>query len=179
MTFNRPASRRSHAGLGDAEVGFKYRFFNRPDDGWSAAVYPTLDLPTGDAGRGLGNGRAQLLLPLWFQRSSGDWSWDAGIARLVNRPPDARNSWLAGLLARRSFGQMLSLGAEMYGRTSTAAGEPSVTGFNVGAIISVSPHQNVLVSAGRADTSRPTSSRCSWLINWSSKWRIQPVDATH
>ncbi len=88
------------------------------------------------------------MLPLWVQRSIGDWSWDAGVARLVNRAPDAR-SWFAGLLARRSFGEKLSLGAELYRRTSTAAGERSSIGFNVGAIVSVSPHQNLLISSGR------------------------------
>ena len=152
VTFNDPAGGHTHAGLGDIELGLKYRFLDRPDDGWSAAVYPTLYLPTGDAGQGLGNGRAQLLLPVWVQRSSGPWSWDAGIARLINRAPDARSSWFAGLLGRRSFGERLSLGAELYRRTPTALGEPSVTGFNVGAILSVSAGQNLLISAGRGLT---------------------------
>ncbi len=152
VTFNDPASGRSHAGLGDVELGVKYRFLDRPHDGWSAGVYPTLFLPTGDAGRSLGNGRAQLLLPLWVQRTSGQWGWDAGIARLINRAPDARSNWFAGLLVRRSFGERLSLGAELYRRTPTAAGEPSVSGFNVGAIFSVSSRQNLLISAGRGLT---------------------------
>ncbi len=158
-TFNSWAGSRSHAGLGDVELGVKYRFLNRLDDGWSAAVYPTLDLPTGNAGQGLGNGRAQLLLPLWVQRSFGEWNWDAGIARLVNRAPGARNSWFAGLLARRSFGERVSLGAEMYRRTSAAAGEPSITGFNLGAIVSLSPHQNLLISAGRGLTHAEVNQR--------------------
>jgi hypothetical protein len=162
-TFNSRAGGRSQAGLGDVELGVKYRFFNRPADGWSAAVYPTLELPTGDAGRGLGNGRPQLLLPLWVQRSFGDWSWDAGIARLVNWAPDARNSWFTGLLARRSFGERFSLGAEIYRRTSAAAGEPSITGFNVGAIVSFSPHQNLLISAGRGLTHAEVNQRSMFL----------------
>ena len=152
VAFNVPVGGRWHAGLGDVELGVKYRFVNRPDDGWSAAVYPTLYLPTGDAGRSLGNGRAQLLLPLWVQQSSGQWTWDAGIARLINPAPDARNSWFAGLLARRSFGERLSLGLELYRRTPTAAREQSVTGFNVGAIFSVTEGQNLLISAGRGLT---------------------------
>ena len=142
----------SNVGLGDLELGVKYRFLDQPDGGWSAAVYPTLDLPTGDASRGLGNGRAQLLLPLWVQRTSGEWSWDAGVARLVNRAPDARNSWFAGLLARRSFGERFNLGVELYRRTSAAPGEPTVTGFNVGGVVGLSPHQNLLISAGRGLT---------------------------
>jgi hypothetical protein len=152
VAFDYPVGRSSSTGLGDAEFGVKYRFINRPTDGWSAAVYPTLVLPTGGAARGLGNGRAQLLLPLWVQRSFGPWNWDAGIARLINRAPGARASLFAGLLARRSFGDRLSLGAELFHRTSTAVGAPPTTGFNLGALVNVAPNQNLLISAGRGLT---------------------------
>ena len=163
LAFDHPAGGTSQVGLGDLEFGVKYRFLDRPDDGWSAAVYPTLDLPTGDTRRGLGNGRAQLLLPLWVQQSSGPWSWDAGIARLVDRAPDARDSWFAGLLAQRAFGDRLSLGAELFRRTSTAIGQPSSAGFNIGAIVNVAPRQNLLVSAGRGLTHVETN-RCSMFL---------------
>jgi hypothetical protein len=152
VAFDHPVDGSFKKGLGDAEFGVKYRFLNRRADGWSAAVYPTLVLPTGDAARGLGNGRAQLLLPLWVQRSFGPWSWDAGIARLINRAPGARASWFAGLLTRRSFGDRLSLGAELFHRTPTAVGAPSTTGFNLGGIINIAPNQNLLISAGRGLT---------------------------
>jgi hypothetical protein len=163
IAFDRPAGGASRTGPGDIELGLKYRFLDRPDDGWSAAVYPTLTLPTGAADRGLGNGRAQLLLPLWVQRSAGAWNWDAGIARLVNRAAGARDSWFAGVLAQRSFGDRLSLGAELFRRTSTAIGEPSAAGFNVGAIVNVASHQNLLVSAGRGLTHVETN-RCSMFL---------------
>ena len=104
VSFERRVDSGSLSGLGDVEFGVKYRFLGRSNDVWSAAVYPTVDLPSGDEGRGLGNGRAQLLLPIWVQRSSGPWNWDAGIARLLNPAPNAQNSWFAGVLARRSFG---------------------------------------------------------------------------
>ena len=163
VVLDHPAGGPSQAGLGDVELGVKYRFLDRSDDGWSAAVYPTFVLPTGDASRGLGNGHVQLLLPLWVQRSSGEWSWDAGIARLINRAPDARDSWFVGLLARRSFGDRLSLGAEVFRRTSTAVGEPSAAGFNVGAIVNFAPHQNLLISAGRGLTHVETNRRSIFL----------------
>jgi hypothetical protein len=163
IAFDHADGGSSQAGLGDIEFGVKYRFLDHPDDGWSAAVYPTLDLPTGNADRGLGNGRAQLLLPLWVQRAVGAWTLDAGIARLINRAPDAHDSWFAGVLAQRSFGDGLSVGAEVFRRTSMAIGEPSATGFNVGAIVSVAPHQNLLVSAGRGLTHVETN-RCSMFL---------------
>ena len=163
VAFDHPADGAPQVGLGDVEFGVKYRFLDQPGDGWSAAVYPTLDLPTGDAARGLGNGRAQLLLPLWVQRSSGAWHWDAGVARLINRAPGARDSWFAGLLAQRSFGDALTLGAEVFHRTSTATDVPSATGFNLGAIVQVAANQNLLVSAGRGLTHVETN-RCSMFL---------------
>jgi hypothetical protein len=159
VALNHSAGGPSQTGFGDVELGIKYRFLNRPDDGGSAAVYPTLALPTGDAGRGLGNGRAQLLLPLWVQQSFGPWNWDVGIARLINRAPGARNNWFTGLLARRAFGDGLSLGAELFRRTAITVGERSTAGFNVGAVVSVSPHEKLLISAGRGVTPVETNRR--------------------
>lgn len=46
VAFNDPVGGRAHARVGDVELGVKYRFVNRRDDGWSASVYPTLYLPT-------------------------------------------------------------------------------------------------------------------------------------
>jgi hypothetical protein len=137
------------AGIGDIELGVKYRFFSREEDGVMAAVYPTAFLPSGDASRGLGNGHVQFLLPLWVQKASGPWTWDAGAGYLVNRAVGARNSWYLGLLAQRSFGDRLSLGAEIFHRTSVAQDGPSTSGFNVGATVKLSDTRNLLVSVGR------------------------------
>ena len=152
VAAERPIGGPTQAGLGDAEVGAKLRFLDRPDDGWSAAVYPTLFLPTGDAHRGLGNGRAQLLLPLWVQRSLGAWNLDVGSSLLVNPAPAARNSWYTGVLAQRAFGDRLSVGAEVFHRSSPAIGERASSGFNVGAIMHLAAHQNLLLSLGRGLT---------------------------
>ena len=152
VATERPIGGPSRTGLGDAEIGAKLRFLDRPDDGWSAAVYPTLFVPTGDVHRGLGNGRAQLLLPLWVQRSVGAWNLDLGTSLLVDPAPAARNSWYTGLLAQRSFGDRLSVGAEVFHRGSPAIGERASSGFNVGAIVHVADHQNLLLSLGRGLT---------------------------
>jgi hypothetical protein len=137
------------AGPGDMELGVKYRFLDRPDDGVMAAIYPTAFLATGDASRGLGNGHAQVLLPLWVQKASGPWTWDAGAGYLVNRAAGARNSWFLGLLAQRSFGERLSLGAEIFHRTPVAQDAPSTSGFNVGATVKLADTRNLLISVGR------------------------------
>lgn len=161
--FNRPTGAVSQSGMGDTELGVKYRFLDDPDHGWSAATYPTIYLATGDAARGLGNGRTQLLLPLWVQRTLGDWSLDAGLAYLVNPAADARNSWFTGVLAQRSFGERFSVGAEVFHRTSPGTGQPGSSGFNIGAIANLAPRQNLLVSLGRGLSNVETNRRSVFL----------------
>lgn len=147
--FNKSLDTGMHAGVGDAEFGFKYRFLHHADTGLMAAVYPTVFLSTGNGARGLGNGTPQLLLPVWFQASSGSWTWDAGVAYLVNRATGARNNWSASLLALRSFGDGLKVGAELVHRTPVAVDAPSTVGFNVGAIVKLADNRNLLASIGR------------------------------
>jgi hypothetical protein len=150
VEFDHPAGGPGQTGVGDAELGVKYRLLDQPDDGWSAAVYRTVELPTGDAGRGLGNGRTELLLPLWVQRSVGDWRWDAGASYLLNDAAGSRSNWYTGLLAQRSFGYRLCVGAELFHRGSPMDGQPATFGFNVGAIVQLAAHQNLLLAAGQA-----------------------------
>lgn len=62
------------SGLGDTEIGIKYRFVHETN-GWPQIGFlPMVELPTGDADRSLGNGRAWFRLPLWLQKSWGPWT---------------------------------------------------------------------------------------------------------
>jgi len=165
LARDRPAGAAAQTGLGDIEFGAKVRFVDRPDDGWSAATYPTVFLPTGNARRGLGNGRAQLLLPLWVQRAIGSWRLDAGASLLVNPAPGARDVRYVGVLAQRAFGERLSVGAEVFHRSAPAVGETSSSGFNLGAIVALARDQNLLLSVGRGLTHVDTN-RGSFFLAW-------------
>jgi hypothetical protein len=90
-----------------------------------------------------------VLLPLWVQKASGPWTLDPGAGYLVNRAVGARNSWYLGVLAQRSIGDRLSLGAEVFHRTPVPQDAPSESGFNVGATVKLSDSRNLLVSVGR------------------------------
>jgi hypothetical protein len=147
--FNKSPGTGMQTGIGDVEFGVKYRFLNRADSGLMAAVYPTVFLPTGNSERGLGNGTAQLLLPVLVQTSSGPWTWDANVSYLFNRAPGARSSWFTSVLALRSFGEGLKAGAELFHRTSVATDAPPTTGFNVGVVLKLSESRNLLASLGR------------------------------
>jgi hypothetical protein len=61
------------SGLGDTEVGFKWRVFEK--DGLSFAVAPALVLPTGDDEKGLGNGKISFGLNL-ITTTAFENNWD-------------------------------------------------------------------------------------------------------
>ncbi|MBA3661519.1 MAG: hypothetical protein H0W64_07315 [Gammaproteobacteria bacterium] len=66
------------AGLSDIEASFKYQFIDETTYFPSVAIVPTIELPTGDASRNLGNGRPWYKLPFWFGKVLGKWATYGG-----------------------------------------------------------------------------------------------------
>jgi hypothetical protein len=110
-------------GIGDTELGVKYRFIHetkfRPEFG----IFPFLELPSGSARAGLGNGRAWTRLPLWAQKSAGPWTTYGGGGEALNSAPGMRNYAFVGWLVQRDIGKKLTLGTEVFhhGAEGTAA----------------------------------------------------------
>jgi hypothetical protein len=99
--FRRSVQGGSQFGYGDTELGGKHRFVRETVRLPQMAVYPSVDLPTGDAARGLGAGHAQVFLPLWLQKSLGPWTIDGG-SYWFNPGSGNRNWWSAGWLVQRT-----------------------------------------------------------------------------
>ena len=59
----------ARTGIGDVELGVKYRFFHDEAAGVSIAAFPRLILPT--SGRRFGSGKTAMLLPVWGQKDIG------------------------------------------------------------------------------------------------------------
>ena len=64
LAYSSPKGGPSVYGLGDTELGFKYRFVQETDHQPQIAIFPMLEIPTGNNNRGLGNGQAWGKLPL-------------------------------------------------------------------------------------------------------------------
>ncbi len=107
-----------------------------------------LELPTGDAGRGLGNGRLWARLPVWLQKSWGPLTTYGGAGYAINRAPGARSYPFAGWLLQRDLGGGLALGAEAYvhGADSDAGRVSSIV--NAGGTLDLAPGFSLLFSAG-------------------------------
>jgi len=91
LGFTIPKGEPSAYGLGDMEFGLKYRFIQETDYRPMVGVFPQLEIPTGDANRGLGNGRAWGKFPLWLFPSGcrrvGDPGRPTGEPAMPSIPP--------------------------------------------------------------------------------------------
>jgi hypothetical protein len=78
-------------------------------------VFPFVELPAGDASRGLGVGRTWYRLPLWLQKSWGPWTSYGGGGAVVAPAPGYKNYAFAGWLLQRTLTEKLTLGGELFG----------------------------------------------------------------
>ena len=133
-------------GLGDIELGAKYRFVDEGDRRPQIGVFPLVLLPTGSQERGLGTGTTQVLLPIWIQKSFGLWTTYGGAGvHLASGDDDL----VAGWLLQRLLFEKITLGTEAF-FTVPLDGAPVELQLNVGVIIDFSPRHHVLASAGPA-----------------------------
>ncbi len=151
LSYSRPAGAPLAWGLGDIELGAKYRFVEETESRPKVGTFPLVELPSGDAGRGLGAGHVREFLPLWLQESFGKWTTYGG-GYWLNPGEGNRNWWFAGCQAQVQLTPSFAPGAEVYYQSPAEEGESSEVRFNVGFILDIGEHYHVLVSAGRAIT---------------------------
>jgi hypothetical protein len=138
------------SGLGDTEFGIKYRFVQETN-GWpQIGIFPLAELPTGDAGRGLGNGRTWFQLPLWIQKSYGPWTTYGGGGEVLNSAPHQRNHPYGGWLVQRDFGPHLTLGGELFAQDKDTDADRGFAALNFGGSINYNEHLSLLFSAGHS-----------------------------
>jgi hypothetical protein len=148
-----PVEGKQQYGYGDTELGVKLRFIQ--EGAWvpQVGVFPFVELPTGSRNRGLGNGRAQVYLPLWLQKSFGKWTTYGGLGYWINpsAPEDHNRNWgYFGWQVQRQIFEGLTVGAEVFHSTPPSDNARHETRCNVGAVIDFSDHHHLLLSAGRA-----------------------------
>jgi len=148
LSFSAPKGARTEYGFGDLELGAKIRFTEETDHRPQVGIFPLIELPTGDSTRGLGNGKAQIFLPIWLQKSFGKWTTYGGGGYWINQGVGNRNWFYAGWLVQRKITKQLTLGAEVFHETRKSDDEASNTKINAGGMFDVSDNWHVLFSAG-------------------------------
>ena len=138
-------------GVSDTELGAKLRFVDPDKDDWypQVGIFPLVEMPTGNAKRGLGAGEWQEFLPLWLQKDWGDWTSYGGGGYWINPGLGNRDYWFFGWLLQRKITESLTLGGELFHQTSNMIGRNGSSGFNLGGQYDFTEHDHLLFSAGR------------------------------
>ncbi len=147
--FDAPRVGRSSHGLGDAEIGAKIRFFQAAKGTLQVATFPAIDFPTGSVQRGLGSGETRFFLPVWIQKSMGEWTVFGGAGFWRNPGAGNRDFWFSGIVAQRQMTKNFALGGEIYNTTSAAFGDPSHTAWDLGGTYDLDEGHHLLLSLGQ------------------------------
>jgi hypothetical protein len=138
------------SGWGDVEVGLKFRFVQETESTPQIGIFPMAELPAGNAQRGLGNGQAWFMLPVWIQKSWGPWTTYGGGGWVINHAPGMRDHAYGGWLLQRDMGERLTLGGEVFAQgADTTEGRGTVIA-NAGGVLNFGPGFSLLFSAGRS-----------------------------
>ncbi len=168
--FSSVAGQPSQQGWSDLVLGAKYRFVHESEANPMVSVYPIVVAATGDAAKGLGNGGTQIFLPLWLQKSWGDWHSYGGGGYWINRAPGMGNHWYFGWALLNDVTERLTLGAEIYHATDQKPRDNASNGYNLGAIYKLDQHNRLLFSAGRAVVEISAQSSFSSYVAWGLNW---------
>jgi hypothetical protein len=113
-------------------------------------------------------GHARLFLPLWLQKSFGDWQTYGGGGYYINQDSMTgdKNYWYAGWQLQRKVTDKLALGGEVFYQTATSIFLKDSAGFTLGGIYDVDEHNHILFSAGRGFLNASTTNAYSWYLAW-------------
>jgi hypothetical protein len=140
---------RTDAGLGDLLYGIKWRFWDDEKTQTQIAIYPQMFAPTGNYHEGLGGGRPNYILPLLAEKSWDKWTLYGNVGYRLQKALGQQSYWYTGFVLQRDITERLSLGAELFGNTSTVpSGHPDIA-FNLGGSLKLQEHLNFIFTAGR------------------------------
>lgn len=145
----KPAGETWARGYGDTEIGLKYRFIEEGDLLPQVGIFPMVEVPTGNAERGLGAGHTTVYVPIWLQKGFGKWTTYGGYGWWRNPGEGQRNWSYAGWLLQREVSDHLTLGGEVFRATASTLDGRASTGYNLGAIVNLNERHHLLMSIGK------------------------------
>jgi hypothetical protein len=150
MAYDAPRGSVAEFGFGDTELGAKFRLVHEGKWIPQIGTFPFLEVPTGSRVRGLGNGTAQVFLPLWIQKSFGDWTTYGGAGHWLDTGSRHDQWWYFGWQVQRHVAKALTLGVEVFHLTPGGTVARNDTRYNLGGVIDLDGTHHLLLSCGRS-----------------------------
>jgi len=167
--FNSPLGQPSQHGVGDITLGAKYRFLQETDSLPMMAIYPSIVTANGDASKGIGNGGSQIFLPIWLQKSWGDWQTYGGGGYWKNNAVKGDNHWNFGWALQKNISERLMIGGEIF-RESEELTADSATGVGLGGTYNLDNHNRLLFSISHSFSHRRSLDYTSSYIAYGLTW---------
>jgi hypothetical protein len=104
----------SEFGLGDIEIGVKYRYLKETKYRPMIGTFTMLEVPSGNSNLGLGVGKVWAKLPVWVQKSFGPWTTYGGVGEQIVPQTGYNNFTYGGWLLQRDIGKKWTLGGEVF-----------------------------------------------------------------
>lgn len=166
LAFDKAQGSGTRFGYGDTELGAKFRFIDPGEEDWwpQVAVFPLVELPTGNSHRGLGAGHTRAFIPVWLQKDFEPWTTYGGGGYWINPGADHKNYWFVGWLLQRKVTEELTLGGEIFHQTADTVGGKDSTGFNLGGFYNFNENYHLLFSAGRGLQHATTTNQFSYYL---------------
>jgi hypothetical protein len=183
FAFDSPSGEPDHFGYSDTEIGAKYRFIQEDEKGWRpmVGIFPLVELPTGNEEKGLGSGYTRFFLPVWLQKSFGNWTTYGGGGYWLNKHHSTgdKNYWFMGWLLQNQVTDKLVIGAEIFHQTADSVDGKPNSGFNVGSVYDFNEHHHLLLSLGRGVHHASDTNRLSWYVGYQITGSIHLGRHTH
>jgi hypothetical protein len=147
--YNRNAG--TKFGYANTEFGIKYRFVQESENTPQIGVFPIIEIPT-IKNNEFSNGKAQIYLPVWAQKSWGKLTTYGGVGYWINPGTNNKNWLFSGWELQYDISSHFTFGGEIYYHTASAIDSRSVTGFNLGGFINFTEKFHLIYSAGHSIT---------------------------
>jgi hypothetical protein len=142
---------RADFGYADTEFGIKFRFVKETDKTPMIGTFPIIEIPTVRNSE-FSNGKAKIFLPVWLQKSWGNFQSYGGAGYWIN-PGSGNKNWIySGWELQYTFSPALMLGGELYYHTTAVKDGEGQSGFNLGGSINPSEKFHFIFSFGRTFT---------------------------
>lgn len=154
FNYSMPDHKNMQYGYGYTEFGVKYRFVKETDNLPQIGIFPILEIPTVPE-NSFNNGKIQLYLPVWLQKSWDKLTTYGGGGYWIN-PGDNNKNWMfAGWEIQYDFFKALTLGCEIYYHTPITSDSKSSFGFNAGGFVNFNEKIHFIFSLGHTLINEP------------------------